>query len=498
MKTIFISYRRKDTQDVVGRLFDRLTGYFGPGVVLMDVDALVAGGNYRTQITQLLKDCSVVLAVIGREWLTVKDETGRRRLDDPDDQLRIEIEIALSTGRTVIPVLVHDAEMPRAEELPESVRPLAACEPHYLQSGTSFNADVWHLVVRLEDAGVRPLETRFPWHTALMTAGILLLISVLGLASWSKYENETDYVLQQVDATKSLPDLGSALAAQTWDGRPYDLARFDRRLLWDAASIYLPLTIGPMLIVWGKRLCCRNKERFSGRLHHGRGAGRLPLPKSKMSVWCLALGVASLGAGMVTAIPALIVGVLAWREIGRHATWIRGRSLIVFGLLAALGGGAVSLQTYWPTWKMRRWIASMESAHAAGEKQDDAAQLAALEQATQLAGSDFRRLAVAKYKQAQALRRQGKDEEAVSALTTAIDAVEASTPETGPTSEVESIVWQDALALRAEIYEATGQADAAAQDQRALERGFYNRGAADEQSSGFEEAPPAPPPPSDE
>ena len=86
MNKIFISYRRKESADFTGRLFDRLSGYFGPDRVFMDVDVLISGADYRAQIGKIIGDCSVLLAVIGPEWTTITDEAGRRRLDNPDDQ----------------------------------------------------------------------------------------------------------------------------------------------------------------------------------------------------------------------------------------------------------------------------------------------------------------------------------------------------------------------------------------------------------------------------
>ena len=76
-------------------------------------------------LTRAVGSCDVLLALIGDEWLTVTDEHGRRRLDDPDDFARLELEAALARNIRVIPVLVDGARMPRADELPPSLAPLA-------------------------------------------------------------------------------------------------------------------------------------------------------------------------------------------------------------------------------------------------------------------------------------------------------------------------------------------------------------------------------------
>lgn len=122
---IFISYRREDTAYPAGWLFDRLAEHFGPGQVFKDVDSVDLGDDFAEVITTGVGSCDVLLALIGDRWLSITDDTGRRRLDDPDDFVRLEIETALARGIRVIPILVGGARIPRAEELPPSVAKLA-------------------------------------------------------------------------------------------------------------------------------------------------------------------------------------------------------------------------------------------------------------------------------------------------------------------------------------------------------------------------------------
>lgn len=122
---IFISYRREDTAYPAGWLFDRLAEHFGPGQVFKDVDSVDLGDDFAEVITTAVGSCDVLLALIGDRWLSITDDTGRRRLDDPDDFVRLEIETALARGIRVIPILVGGARIPRAEELPPSVAKLA-------------------------------------------------------------------------------------------------------------------------------------------------------------------------------------------------------------------------------------------------------------------------------------------------------------------------------------------------------------------------------------
>jgi hypothetical protein len=93
---IFVSYRRQESKDFAGRLYDRLADQFGEGQVFIDVDAIEPGVDFAEAITRAVAACQVLLAVIGPNWLTITDERGRRRLDDPDDFVRLEIEAALA------------------------------------------------------------------------------------------------------------------------------------------------------------------------------------------------------------------------------------------------------------------------------------------------------------------------------------------------------------------------------------------------------------------
>lgn len=123
---VFISYRREDCAAHAGRLADTLGARFGPDTVFMDVDAIELGIDFVQQIERAIGDSDVVVAMIGDDWLTVTDEQGRRRIDKPDDFVRIELAEALARDDVrVIPVLVEGAQMPGREELPESLAPLA-------------------------------------------------------------------------------------------------------------------------------------------------------------------------------------------------------------------------------------------------------------------------------------------------------------------------------------------------------------------------------------
>src|SRR5581483_8036677 len=95
VRSVFISYRRKDSEGESGRLFDDLSSHFGSESVFMDVSAIEPGRDFRKAIDQSVTTCSVLLAIIGQEWLELKDAAGRRRLEDPNDFVRLELASAL-------------------------------------------------------------------------------------------------------------------------------------------------------------------------------------------------------------------------------------------------------------------------------------------------------------------------------------------------------------------------------------------------------------------
>ena len=124
MPDIFISYRREDSSGHAGRLFDGIRDRFGDESVFMDVTDIRPGDDFVTALDAALALCGVVLVVIGPQWLMCTDASGRRRLDDPGDHLRIEIAHALHGKARVIPVLVRGARMPAEHELPDDLKAL--------------------------------------------------------------------------------------------------------------------------------------------------------------------------------------------------------------------------------------------------------------------------------------------------------------------------------------------------------------------------------------
>jgi hypothetical protein len=124
-RRIFLCYRREDTQGEAGRLHDRLSAVYGPEWVFMDVDSVPFGVDFVDHIREQLADCAVMIVVIGRSWASTTDRKGRRRLEEREDWVRVEIAEALKRKLPILPVLVQNATMPDAEDLPEDIRVFA-------------------------------------------------------------------------------------------------------------------------------------------------------------------------------------------------------------------------------------------------------------------------------------------------------------------------------------------------------------------------------------
>jgi hypothetical protein len=124
MTTIFVSYRRDDSTYAAGALTDKLKESFGHEAIFFDIDTIPLGVDFRDYITTAVGRCLVLLVVIGDAWVDVHNSDGKRRLDDVADYVRIEIESAVTRGIPIIPVLVGQATMPSADELPASIQPI--------------------------------------------------------------------------------------------------------------------------------------------------------------------------------------------------------------------------------------------------------------------------------------------------------------------------------------------------------------------------------------
>jgi hypothetical protein len=143
---IFISYRRSDSADITGRIYDRLAEHFGEAAIFKDVDSIPPGVDFREHLEKAVGKCKVLLAVIGDGWTEVTDSKRRNRLQDPKDFVRIEIESALSRNILVIPLLVRGAVMPAEKKLPPGLRKLVYRNGISIRSDPDFHGDMDRLI----------------------------------------------------------------------------------------------------------------------------------------------------------------------------------------------------------------------------------------------------------------------------------------------------------------------------------------------------------------
>src|SRR5690348_1341583 len=125
MSRIFISYRRDDSKAITDRIDERLAGTFGRAAVFRDLASIPLGVDYEQFIKDQLADCSVEIVVIGPGWLSATNSSGHRRLDDPRDLVRLEIETGLAKSNLLIPLLVNGADIPSEDTLPPTLKPLS-------------------------------------------------------------------------------------------------------------------------------------------------------------------------------------------------------------------------------------------------------------------------------------------------------------------------------------------------------------------------------------
>ena len=147
---IFISYRRDDAAYVTGHINDRLRKEFGDDSIFTDVDRIALGVDFRTTLDLMVSQCQILLAVIGHDWLTVKNKDGQIRLQDPTDFVRIEIESALARDIPVIPLLVAGTKMPSKDELPGSLEELAFRNGTQIRPDPDFHTDIDRLIKSLK------------------------------------------------------------------------------------------------------------------------------------------------------------------------------------------------------------------------------------------------------------------------------------------------------------------------------------------------------------
>jgi Fe2+ transport system protein B len=158
MPKIFISYRREDSPYEAVAVRDRLASHFGERDIFFDLDSIRLGHNFSVRIDEKVGECDYLIAVIGKSWLTVCDKEGERRLDNPDDWVRLEIQAALSRNIPVIAILLHNVRMPDREELPTGLQELAQRQAHSVRPLGDFRNDIDKLIHDIDQQEQERLE----------------------------------------------------------------------------------------------------------------------------------------------------------------------------------------------------------------------------------------------------------------------------------------------------------------------------------------------------
>ena len=254
MGSVFISYRREDSQGEARALFQDLVARLGRDAVFMDVDSIALGRDFRDVLQDRLATCDLMLVLIGREWLAGKDSEGRRRLDNPGDFVRLEIAAALKRKIPTTPLLLQGAQMPTAEQLPGDIKDLAYRNGFEL-SHNRWESDVQELVKRLglsSAEGVTPPNpgvAQLPGKSWLAIAGLVAVaFAVAGAAYLYRSKGSVDKGIEAnqpevATATKAAVASDTNRAKKPEDTHYFDAALSQLRISTAESYVSSPFTV---------------------------------------------------------------------------------------------------------------------------------------------------------------------------------------------------------------------------------------------------------------
>lgn len=196
-KSIFISYRRDDSAGYAGRIYDHLRQRFGDEDIFMDVSNIHLGSDWDQKIRESVSTCDVLLAIIGRRWLTIPDRYGRRRLDSEDDYVNLEIRTALERNITVIPILVDNAELPEFDGLPNNLKSILSYQKCEIRHD-KFYRDIEDLLDELSKHEIKPAKKSQPMPQVIELQGIPP-IAVIGNATVTQTPPGSDPKTEYID-----------------------------------------------------------------------------------------------------------------------------------------------------------------------------------------------------------------------------------------------------------------------------------------------------------
>ena len=222
MAKVFISYRRADSQHPVDRLYAGLRKYLPKKEIFMDVDNIPPGVDFVDHLSQQVAKCETILVVIGPQWLSIENDQGVRRLDDPEDFVRVEIEAALERNVPVVPVLLDGTPMPRADQLPVSLKPFARRNALELRRN-AFQPDLQTLAEKLHLKKASKLPALAAVLAVVLAAGAGAWAWTNGMISIPEFET-TQKEPQENPTDIPVPTATSTQSAETTSQDPQPIA----------------------------------------------------------------------------------------------------------------------------------------------------------------------------------------------------------------------------------------------------------------------------------
>lgn len=352
LQKVFISYRRADSIVYSKLLYDKLAEHFGKDAVFMDKEEIDLGDDFARIIDERVGSCTVLLAVIGPAWLTVADDSGRRRIDLPDDYVRHEISSALNRQIPVVPVLVGGARVPSKNDLPESLAELSGRNAHDIRD-SSLEEDIDTLIAHLagEKGGFRRAFDDLTRISRLRRIGRVIVPASVLIVFFGAWVSLFDYFTLDSKIESYTMGLGSlfagglprpeiAIVAITQQSEDHFGKKFDRTWRHEHALLIGALSkAGAKAIAFD--LVLKDTSPFDGELvsaiRAARNAGTAvffgtrgdppPIPDFENIVSGLGHTCAGSRLGYATSVPLVAGGIK--------------RKVPALALLAAMGGGAV-------------------------------------------------------------------------------------------------------------------------------------------------------------
>ena len=270
MPKILISYRRKDSEGFTGRIRDRLVLCYGEKDVFMDVEDIPLGTDFRSHIDEQIRQCDVVLVVIGPKWFGETADGGSRLAVD-SDPVRVEVETALASSCRTIPVLIDGAGMPQSSQVPESLRDFCFLNAAKVGGGADFIPNMERLIAHLEGPRT-PAAWRMRARRALAALSLrkplgriaaVALVAIFGgsgaYANWERLFPPTErpgaVLLMPPEANQADTQLAADVMRDIW-GPFFDGLSKQSRLavipnsseLYDPASKFRELFFGPQSV----------------------------------------------------------------------------------------------------------------------------------------------------------------------------------------------------------------------------------------------------------